>query len=55
MKKIILLAAILPASVSAQTFDGFYVGAGLGTTDYSEDRSLDAHIAAAYYLDESTR
>ncbi|MCG9578245.1 porin family protein [Vibrio tubiashii] len=54
VKKIILLAAILPASVSAQTFDGFYVGAGFGTTDYSEDRYLDDNIAGAYSFDESS-
>ncbi|NRF12908.1 outer membrane beta-barrel protein [Vibrio coralliilyticus] len=53
MKKILLLAALLPAVASAQTFERFYVGAGLGSTDFDERKIFEGEnaISAPYSTD----
>lgn len=48
MKKTLLFAALLPAVASAQTFEGFYVGAGLGSTDFDERKLFEELSTNSY-------
>lgn len=55
MRKILLLTALISSAASAQDFDGFYLGAGFGSTNF-EDGGLvsDANYALGYQEHLST-